>query len=191
MFCPQCGAQSEQHTKFCRSCGLKLSDHAQLLPRPPEVETQDLSPEEARRAQGLLKSTEASAIGSILLPINLALAVEAFVMAVSPGPREALIPVVGLIALLSCIHFCLGGLGFLQLVRSGFFRTFKPRLIRAAAGLIGQSNRQPDHRPEPTPETERIFSHLNAASVTEDTTHQLQRSLEKSGELFENGEGRR
>src|SRR5215468_9602396 len=38
MYCPQCGIQTEQKTKFCKSCGLKLADHARLLEEPREAE---------------------------------------------------------------------------------------------------------------------------------------------------------
>ena len=38
MYCPQCGTQTEQKTKFCKSCGLKLVDHARLLEEPREAE---------------------------------------------------------------------------------------------------------------------------------------------------------
>lgn len=173
MFCPQCGAQSEQHTKFCRSCGLKLSDHAQLLPRTSETEAHPISPQEATRAESLLKSAKAWALSSILLPINLALAFLAFLMAISTVPREAMIPIIGLIVLLSCLHLCLGSLGFLQLIRSGFFSSFRQRLIRVATIWIDRSNLQPVNHPHLSPETNRISPRINSASVTEDTTLQI------------------
>jgi uncharacterized membrane protein YvbJ len=80
MFCPQCGAQAEQQVKFCRSCGLKLSDHAQLLPRTRELDAKQMSPDEAEREVRLLKSTKALVVNVALLPVSLALVSLVFLM---------------------------------------------------------------------------------------------------------------
>ena len=184
MFCPQCGAQSEQQIKFCRSCGLKLSDHAQLLPRTHQTEAKQMSPEEAEHEVRWLKSTKALAVSSLLLPLSLALAVVAFLMAISPGPRDKMIPIAAIIALVSFVHFCLGGLGFVNLVRSGFFKTFKKRLIRAEAILLDQPNSESIESLGRHPETSKISSHIAAVSITEHTTHQLQPSASDSGKII-------
>src|SRR5215468_239168 len=52
MYCPQCGTQTEQKTKFCKSCGLKLADHARLLEEPHEAER--LTQEQWRRERKMM-----------------------------------------------------------------------------------------------------------------------------------------
>src|SRR5262245_4844099 len=52
MYCPQCGIQTEQMTKFCKSCGLKLADHARLLEEPREAER--MTQEQWRREKRLM-----------------------------------------------------------------------------------------------------------------------------------------
>src|SRR5262245_66456239 len=52
MYCPQCGTQTEQRTKFCKSCGLKLADHARLLEEP--LESERMTQEQWRRERRLM-----------------------------------------------------------------------------------------------------------------------------------------
>src|SRR5215510_8798721 len=52
MFCPQCVIQTEQKTRFCKSCGLKLADHARLLEEPHEAER--MTQEQWRRERKMM-----------------------------------------------------------------------------------------------------------------------------------------
>ena len=69
MFCPQCGVQAEQQTKFCKSCGLKLADHVQLIAASREAETERMSPADAQRQLRWLKGTRTLALSPVLTPL--------------------------------------------------------------------------------------------------------------------------
>lgn len=44
MYCPKCGAQIEEAIKFCKSCGLKVTDHARLLEAQREADSEGEQP---------------------------------------------------------------------------------------------------------------------------------------------------
>lgn len=184
MFCPQCGAQAEQQVKFCRSCGLKLSNHAQLLPRTREIDTKQMSPEEADREARLLKSIKALVVNLSLLPVSLALAFLVCLMFrlidVAAKPKEEMIPLIILSFIFLTAHLYSSYRSIFNLIRSGFFDTFKKRLIRAEAILLDHRGYQSSDNMDLPPETNRISPHITALGVTEHTTHQLQQPATSS-----------
>lgn len=173
MFCPQCGAQAEQQVKFCRSCGLKLSDHAQLLPRARELDAKQMSPDEAEREVRLLNSTKALVVNVALLPVSLALVSLAFLMLrlvdTAARSKGEMIPLIILSAIFLTSHLYFSFRSIFNLFRSGFFDMFKKRLIRAEAILLDRPISYSADNPDLPPETNRISHH-----ITEHTTHQLQ-----------------
>lgn len=186
MFCPQCGVQTEQQTKFCKSCGLKLADHVQLLAASREAEPERLSQPEAQRQLRWLKGTR-------LLLISLLLAPPAtiFIAAGATAHGEEQTPL-GIIAfLLFFLWLVSSGRGLYHILRSGFFQTYKQRRIRAEAALLNQ----PAMAATPQPAREMIgapfaksvvdtdrYQMQPVAGVTEHTTRELQAARE-SGKI--------
>jgi hypothetical protein len=183
MFCPQCGVQAEQQTKFCRSCGLKLSDHAQLLPRTREAETRQMSPEQAERELRLLKGTKGLVISSAFLPLSFLLAFLVFMISIELGgsQRGPLMAISCTLVLLLFASFFVGSRGLFNLIRSEFFKTFKKRLIRAEAILLDQPNSTSNL--ETPSETNRISIPIERGSIVEHTTHELQSAASNSGKI--------
>jgi hypothetical protein len=177
MFCPQCGVQAEQQTKFCKSCGLRLADHAQLIAASRESDIGRMSQEEARRQLRWLKGTRSLLISTLMLPL-ITLMVGA--AAGSHGPDAE---VFGFISFfLICLWLGISGRGFFNLVRGGFFKTYKERRIRAEAALLAQPG--PVQPPESTslpPDTNRIYPRIGAVSVAEPTTRELRQVGGNSG----------
>jgi hypothetical protein len=178
MFCPQCGAQVEHQTRFCRSCGLKLSDHAQLLSGAREPETRQMNSEEAGRELRVLKGTKTLTISLVFLPISLGLAFLQFYI----GAGRNSDPLI-LLVLFLFISLGISSLGLINLIRGGFFNTFKKRSIRAEAILLDQQDSLPKDSLDPSSETNRISPPIAGVSITEHTTRQLQPSAGDSGKI--------
>lgn len=169
MFCPQCGAQAEQSTKFCKSCGLKLADHARLLEEPREAE---------RMSQAELQRDKRLTTGIVMMMVTVLNLILFFVIFGSfmlananPGAVKA-----GSWMLLSFLSSALlfGGIGIWNLISSGFFRNFRERQLRAELALIEQKRKALEGEtqnpqasfPHPKPDAE-------AVSITENTTREL------------------
>lgn len=178
MFCPQCGAQAEQQSKFCKSCGLKLADHAQLIAASRETEIGRMSSEEAERQLRWLKGTRALVISTMLSPLLLASV--ALAMA-ARGPEQEMFA--GIAFVLVSISLCTGGWGLINLLRGGFFKTFRERRIRAEAALLAQPSSQPRESFGLPPETNRLLNQVEAVSVTEPTTRELRATPGSSGKI--------
>jgi len=178
MFCPQCGTQAEQQTKFCKSCGLKLADHAQLIAASRETEIGRMSREEAERQLRSLKGTRALAISAMLLPFAMPFV---FIAGAARGPDQEVFA--GIAFVLVSISLCTGGWGLINLLRGGFFKTFKERRIRAEAALLAQPSSQPRESFGLPPETNRLLNQVEAASVTEPTTRELRATPGSSGKI--------
>lgn len=178
MFCPQCGIQTEQQTKFCKSCGLKLAEHVQLIAASREAETERLSPAEAQRQLRWLKGTKTLALNTVLTPL-LMLCVG--IAASAHGPEGE---VFGFISfLLTCLWLGVNGRAFFHLLRGGFFRTYKERRIRAEAALLAQPIQPPRESVVLPPDTNRISPRIEAASITEPTTRELRTMTSDSGKM--------
>lgn len=178
MFCPQCGVQAEQQTKFCRSCGLKLADHVQLIAASREAEPERMIPAEAHRQLRWLKGTRALAASILLTPL-----VMLFIgMAASFNGSDQDIAG-GIAFFLSCLWLGVSGRGFYHLLRGGFFKTYKERRIRAEAILLAQPVSQARESLLPPPDTNRISPRIEAASITEPTTRELRSVASNSGKV--------
>ncbi|MGH9836645.1 MAG: hypothetical protein ACREBD_16915 [Blastocatellia bacterium] len=178
MFCPQCGTQTEQQSKFCKSCGLKLTDHAQLIAASREAEIGRMSRDEAERQLRWLKGTRVLVIGSMSLPLSmlsLALAEAAH------GWEREMFAIIAFV--LAFISLGAGGWGLINLLRGGFFKTYKERRIRAEAALLAQPGSQPRESFGLPPETNRLLNRVEAVSVTEPTTRELRATPGSSGKI--------
>lgn len=173
MFCPQCGVQAEQQTKFCKSCGLKLADHVQLITASRETEIGRMSREEAHRQLRWLKATRALLGSTLMVPLIMLML---GIAASSHGPDAE---ISGFITFfLACIWLGINGWALFNLFRGGFFKTYKERRIRAEAALLTQPNApavvpQPQESFSLPPDTNRIQPRIEAASITEPTTREL------------------
>lgn len=181
MFCPQCGVQAEQQTKFCKSCGLKLADHAQLIAASRDTEIGRMSREEAHRQLRWLKATR-SLLGSALM-VPLIMLMLGIAASSNGGDAE----IAGMITFfLTCIWLGINGRALFNLFRGGFFKTYKERRIRAEAALLAQPTVQPTV-PQPQenfslpPDTNRIQPRIEAGSIAEPTTRELRQVSGNSG----------
>jgi hypothetical protein len=170
MYCPQCGTQTEQQTKFCKACGLKLTDHARLLEEPREAER--MSEAQVRREKQLM-------IGVILTIVSLSdLLLFFIIFAATTLPfvsRSQLLP--GLLMLVSFLAGALipGGIGVAKLVRSGFFKNLRERQLRYELALIEQKRKALEASAESAaPDINVLPRPAEAISITERTTRELQ-----------------
>lgn len=176
MFCPQCGVQAEQQTKFCKSCGLKLADHVQLIAAAREAEPERLSPAEAQRQLRWLKGSKALTFGALLTPL---LMIFAAITASEHGPEAELAGVITFA--LSCLWLGLSGRGLYHLLRGGFFKTYKERRIRAEAAMLAQPVPHAREGFLPPPTTNRISHQVEPTSIAEPTTRELRSVTTNSG----------
>lgn len=169
MFCPQCGVQAEQQTKFCKSCGLKLADHVQLIAATRETEIGRMSREEAKRQLRWLKATRSLLVSALMMPlITLMVAIAAG----SNGPDAEIFGIISFF--LICIWLGINGRALFNLLRGGFFKTYKERRIRAEAALLAQPTpAQPQETISLPPDTNRIHPRIASDSITEPTTREL------------------
>jgi len=183
MFCPQCGAKVETPVKFCRACGLKLSEHVQVL-ASAEVEAERENRERAECEVRQLKGTLALStffLIMLLLPLL-------FVFAIMTGGREGEMIAV-ILAIIQCLSLLLGGWGVYNLWRGDFFKTRKERLIRAEALLLEQTRQtgrlasKPDTPAEVAPAFASHSSPAAERSVIENTTRELQPMPSDSGKI--------
>lgn len=178
MFCPQCGVQAEQQTKFCKSCGLKLADHVQLIAASREAETERMSPADAQRQLHWLKGTRALAFSIPLAPL---LMMFIGIAASTHGPDADIAG--GIAFALSCLWLGINGRGLFHLLRGGFFKTYKEKRIRAEAALLAQPLPQPRESFSLPPETNRISPRLGPTSIAEPTTRELRSVASNSGKI--------
>jgi hypothetical protein len=137
-----------------------------------------LSPEEAEREVRLLKSTKALVVNLAFLPVSLALAFLVCLMFRSMDlgahTKGEVIPLIILSVIFLTTHLFFSCRSIYHLIRSGFFDTFKKRMIRAEAMLLDHPNSRSADNLDLPAETNRISPHIAALGVTEHTTHQLQ-----------------
>lgn len=184
MFCPQCGIQAEQQTKFCKSCGLKLADHAQLIATTRDAEIGPMSREEAHRQSRWLKATRLLLINVPLIPLMM------FTLGIAAAAHGGDEEVIGtlLTFLLAFIWLGINGRAIFNLLRGGFFKTYKERLIRAEAALLVQPTApigipQPQENTSLSPDTNRIHPRIEAGSIAEPTTRELRQASGSSGRI--------
>lgn len=179
MFCPQCGVQAEQQTKFCKSCGLKLADHVQLIAAARDTEIGRMSREEARRQLRWLKATRSFLVSTLMVPL---ITLTVGIAADSNGPDAEIFGFISFF--LICIWLGINGRALFNLLSGGFFKTYKERRIRAEAALLAQptSVQQQESLSLP-PDTNRIHPRIESASITEPTTRELRQVSGGSGRV--------
>lgn len=169
MFCPQCGVQAEQKTKYCKSCGLKLAEHVQLIAASRETEIGRMSREEAHRQLRWLKATRALLGSTLMVPLMM------LMLGIAASSNGGDAEIAGFITFfLTCIWLGINGRALFNLLRGGFFKTYKERRIRAEAALLAQptSVQQQESLSLP-PDTNRISPRIEAGSIAEPTTREL------------------
>jgi hypothetical protein len=179
MFCPQCGAATEAHIKYCKACGFKLVDFGI---RPPASES--LSPTEAKSQLHRLKGTRTLVASLLLWPPTL---FTLLVATTGHGPEEEFFAIISFFLVL--LSFAASGWGVFNLWRGGFFNTYKEQRIRAEAALLAappEPVRLPPQReapreiaPVPAVSVPSMFSN----SVTEHTTRELHSHPSKSEKI--------
>jgi hypothetical protein len=136
MYCPQCGTQTEQRTKFCKSCGLKLADHARLLEEPFEAER--LTQEQWRREKRMVTGVTLAMATAFNLIVFLAV-----FGSVMLSHLEGKAFQVNLIVLLTFlfVSLALGAICLANLISSGFFKKMSERQLRAELALLEQKRK--------------------------------------------------
>ncbi|MDQ3010244.1 MAG: hypothetical protein M3X11_06040, partial [Acidobacteriota bacterium] len=123
-----------------------------------------------------LKGTRALALSSLLSPL---LMLFVAIAASAHGPDAEIFGAMAFA--LVCIWFGASGWGFINLLRGGFFKTFKERRIRAEAALLAQRGPQPRESFSLPVETDRISHRVEATSITEPTTRELRSAASNPG----------
>ena len=172
MYCPQCGIQTEQKTKFCKSCGLKLADHARLLEEPREAER--MTQEQWRGEKRLMTGVTLLMVTAFDLIIFLIVFGSITLSHLEGKEYKA-----GLTMLLTFlfIALALGAAGVINLISSGFFKNLRERQLRAELALLEQKRKALEEINSPInqaiPESPRTKTEAETISVTEHTTREL------------------
>jgi hypothetical protein len=172
MYCPQCGTQTEQKTKFCKSCGLKLADHARLLEEPREAErmTQEQSRREKRMMAGVT-FTMVTAFDTFIFLLTFGL-VTLFHFEVKEYQASLIMLLAFLFASLA-----MGAVSAFYIISSGFFKNIRERQLRAELALLEQKRKALEEMNTPInqaiPQSPRMKTEAEAPSVTEHTTREL------------------
>jgi hypothetical protein len=172
VYCPQCGIQTEQRTKFCKSCGLKLADHARLLEEPHEAER--LTHEQWRREKRTMIGVALTMATAFDLLLFLIIFGSITLSRLDGKDYQA-----GLIMLLIFLFVSLGlgAGGVASLLSSGFFKNFRERQLRAELALLEQRRKELEEINAPInqaiPQSPRMKNEAEMFDVTEHTTREL------------------
>ncbi len=173
MYCPQCGTQTEQKTKFCKSCGLKLADHARLLEEPREAER--MTQEQWRREKRIITGIILTMVTAFDLLLFLIIFGSITLPHLDGKPFQANLIVLLIFLIVSA---GLGAGGVASLISSGFFKNFRERQLRAELALLDQKRKELEEMDSPInqaiPQSPRIRTDAEMAGVTEHTTRELQ-----------------
>lgn len=162
MFCPNCGTQTETQTKFCKSCGHKLVEHARLLGTPEEIEQAKTKDKLLRRGIGALLGSFMATILYVLLFGSMLV----FNTKLDQGGRVVVWLMMLLAALLP------GLLGLVSLVRGGYFKNFQERQLQAELERLQERQKALQAKQQKTLLATEADS-VEAISVTEATTREL------------------
>jgi len=172
MYCPQCGTQTEQRSKFCKSCGLKLADHARLLEEPREAER--MTHEQWRRDKRMMVGvalTMATAFDLLLFLIIFG----SITLSQLEGKEYKASLTMLLIFLFVSLGLAAGGVG--SLISSGFFKNFRERQLRAELASLEQKRKALEEADSPInqviPQPPRMKTEAEMIDVTEHTTREL------------------
>lgn len=172
MYCPQCGVQTDQKTKFCKSCGLKLADHARMLEEPREAER--MTQEQWRRERKMMAGVILSLVTVFDLIIFLIVFGSVTLPHLDGKPFQA-----NLIIFITFLTVSLGlaACGVANLISSGFFKNMRERQLRAELALLEQKRKALEELNSPSvyasPESPRIKAEPEMTSVSEHTTREL------------------
>lgn len=172
MYCPQCGTQTEQKTKFCKACGLKLADHARLLEEPLEAER--MTQEQWRREKRIMTGIVLTLVTAFDLIIFL-IAFGSITLPHLEGKAFQANLIVLLIFLFVSLGLLGGGVG--SLIYSGFFKNFRERQLRAELASLEQKRKALEDADSPInhaiPHSPRMKTEAEMINVTEHTTREL------------------
>ena len=172
MYCPQCGTQTERRAKFCKSCGLKLADHARLLEEPSEAErmTNEQWLREKRMMVGVVL-TMATAFDLLLFLIIFG----SVTLSQLEGKEYKSGLTMLLVFLFVSLAMAAGGVG--SLISSGFFKNFRERQLRAELASLEQKRKALEEVNSPVnqaiPQSPRMKAEAEMIDVTEHTTREL------------------
>jgi len=172
MYCPQCGTQTEQKTKFCKSCGLKLAGHARLLEEPRETER--MTQEQWRREKRMMAGVTLMMVTAFDLIVFLIVFGSVTLSHLEGKGYQA-----GLTMLLTFlfVSLALGAVGAYNLISSGFFKNIRERQLRAELALIEQKRKALEEINSPInqaiPQSPRVKAEPEMIDVTEHTTREL------------------
>jgi hypothetical protein len=172
MYCPQCGIQTEQKTKFCKSCGLKLADHARLLEEPREAER--MTQEQWRRERRMMAGVTLTLFTAFDLIIFLIVFGSITLSHLEGKEYKASLTMLLTFLLVS---LGLGAGGVANLISSGFFKNIRERQLRAELALLEQKRKALEEMNSPgaqaIPESPRMKAEPEMTGVTEHTTREL------------------
>lgn len=177
MYCPKCGAQIEQAIKFCKACGLKVTDHARLLEAQREAESDGEQP--MRREKWMMRGVVLTLVTAFDLLIFLA--VFGAITLPHVGYRSEFLW--QLVAFLAA-SLITGGLGVFNLARSGFFSDLQERQLRYELARLEQRQKALAAKAERAAVESRSAPPLvEPVSVTEATTRELRGAPEVNQEV--------
>jgi len=159
-------------TKFCKSCGLKLADHARLLEEPREAER--MTQEQWRRERRLMGGVTLMMVTAFDLIIFLIVFGSVTLSHLEGKGYQA-----GLIMLLAFlfVSLALGAAGVFNLISSGFFKNIRERQLRLELALLEQKRKALEemnsHIDQATPQSPRMKAEPEMIDVTEHTTREL------------------
>lgn len=181
MYCPRCGVAAEQQIKFCKSCGLRLADHLQLLE----------DSEQSEKSKKLIwKGSEFLFMGWIALLLAFLVSSLPFVLSgdsaiandysvITPFRR-----ILGIL-LLMAIPTLIGGIGAVYLLRSGFFNDYRQR-------KIAEEMEELEKELEKKRKKSEVQNHLKlnsptlvaeGISIAENTTRELKTFVPDTGKI--------
>lgn len=164
MFCPNCGTQTETQTKFCKSCGHKLVEHARLLETPEEVESANVK-------DRLLRAGTGAMIGSFLVLLLSALLFGGGLI-FNPDFRQRMGEFV-LPLILLFLPLAPGIIGLVQLARGGYFKNFRERQLQAELTRLQEEQKALQAKLQEKPFSSLAYPSADG-SITEATTRELQ-----------------
>lgn len=180
MYCPKCGAQIEQAIKFCKACGLKVTDHARLLESQREAESEGERP--MRREKRMMTGV----VLTLVTAFDLLIFLTVFGAITLPhlGYRSEFLWTLAAFLAASLIT---GGLGVFNLASSGFFSELQERQLRYELARIEQKQRALAAKTERTAvEVKSEPRMVEPVSVTEATTRELRGASEVTREVKRN-----
>jgi hypothetical protein len=175
MYCPQCGALAEQPKKFCKACGLKLAEHAQLL---EDGEQAIVAKKRLREGTSFLLA----GLFAMLLQFLIYAGIMAGAGPDMPADQRFLVALTLLAGPLLC-----GVFGLVRLIRGGFFKNFQEQMLANKIEKLEAQRRKLEAQRGGQLNPPSFAA--EAVSITEHTTRELQPSLGKAEKLNCSNEG--